>query len=123
MGEGEISLRFKGVLSQFWEGDNLTTRIDKSMASGELQDVEMFVFTNNLVFKIFNYKEMLKSSLLFEIVSCMHQFQMKGDLILHVVNIAGTRMIESGIYVISRGNSLVGMMRGLYLLTPPPRWM
>ena len=38
---------------------------------------------------------------------------MKGYLILHVINIAGTMMIEARIYDISRGNNLGGMMREL----------
>ena len=38
---------------------------------------------------------------------------MKGDFILHVVNIVGTRMIESGIDGISGGNKLGFMMRGV----------
>ena len=37
---------------------------------------------------------------------------MKGELILHVVHMYGTRMIKSGIYGLCRGNNLGGMMRG-----------
>ena len=35
---------------------------------------------------------------------------MEGMLILHVVHVAGTSMIEAGIYGISRGNDMKGMM-------------
>ena len=45
---------------------------------------------------------------------------MKGELILHVVHIYGTRMIKSGIYGLCRGNNLGGMMRGLEALKVYP---
>ena len=38
---------------------------------------------------------------------------MRGYLIHNLVHIVGTIIIESGIDGISRGNNLVGMMRGL----------
>ena len=38
---------------------------------------------------------------------------MKGELILNILHIAGTRMADAGIYGIYRGNNLGGKMRGL----------
>ena len=38
---------------------------------------------------------------------------MRGELILHVIRIAGTRIIEAGIYGLSEGNNLGVMTRGL----------
>ena len=38
---------------------------------------------------------------------------MRGELILLVIHITGTRMIEAGIYVLSRVNEFGGMIRGL----------
>ena len=38
---------------------------------------------------------------------------MKGELALHIVHIAGTCMIKSGIDGLSRNNHLTGMARGL----------
>ena len=63
------------------------------MASGELKGVELFVFTDNLVFESVLYKGKLKRSFLFELVLRLHQVQMRGELVLHVIHIAGTRMI------------------------------
>ena len=61
-------------------------------------DVELFIFTDNLVFERVYYKGTSKSPLLFKIVLSMHQVNMKGDLIIHVLHIAGTQMIKTGIY-------------------------
>ena len=46
------------------------------------------------------YKEILKISFLFELVLRLHQVQMRGELILYVIHILGTRLIEAGIYCI-----------------------
>ena len=43
------------------------------MSSGELKDVVLFVFTDNLVFESVFYKGTSKSILLFEIVIRLHQ--------------------------------------------------
>ena len=50
---------------------------------------------------------------MFELVLRLHQLHMRRYLILHVVHIAGTIIIESGIYGISRGNNTGGMLRVL----------
>ena len=75
--------------------------------------MEIFVFTDNLFFESVLYKGISKSLLLFEIVLCIHQVQMKGELIIHIVNIAGTRMIEAGIDGLYIVNNLGGVMRDM----------
>ena len=77
----------------FWEGDNLNPQIEKSMEIGELQDMELFVFTNNMVFESVFYKWYIKILLIFEIVLRLHQVHMRGDMVLHIFHISGTRMI------------------------------
>ena len=59
--------------------------------------MELFVFIYNLVFKSVFYNGMSKIPFLFELVLRLHQIQMRGDLILNLVHIAGTRIIETGI--------------------------
>ena len=78
------------------------------MEKGELKNVEIFVFTDNLVFESVFYKGISNIPLLFELVPRLHRVQMKGEFILHVVHIVGTRMIESGIDGLYRGNNLGG---------------
>ena len=79
----------------------------------ELKGVELLVFTDNLVFESVFYKEKSKSPLLFEIVLLLHQVNMRGELILHIIHITGTRMIEARIDDIYRGINLGVTMRGL----------
>ena len=75
----------------------MTTRIEQNVASGELQDVELFIFTDNMVFESIYYKGESKIILLLDIVLRLHQFQIREELILHVVHISGTVVIKSGI--------------------------
>ena len=84
-------------------GDNLTSQIEQSVAIREMQDVEPFVFTDHMVFERVFYKGTSKTPFLFELVIRLHQVQMRGDLILHVVHITVTIIIEAGIYGILRG--------------------
>ena len=81
------------------------------MASWELKDVELFVFTDNLVFDSVFYKGTSKSPLLSEIFLRLYQVQMIWYFILNVVNISVTRVINTVNDGLSRGNDLGGMMR------------
>ena len=61
------------------------------------KNTEIFVLTDNLVLDVVIYKGTSKTPLLFEIFLHLHQVQMKVDLILHIIHIAGTRMIHAEI--------------------------
>ena len=84
---------YQGRSSKFREGDNLTMTIEQSFSSGELQSVELFILTKNMVFESVYKNGTSKIPLLFGIVLRLHQVKMKGDLILYVTHIAGKRMI------------------------------
>ena len=91
-------------------------RIRNGVDKGELNDTELFLFTENWVSESVFYKGTSRSTLLIETVLKLHGIQMEGILILHVVPIAGTRMIEVGIDGLFRGNNLGGIIRGIYPL-------
>ena len=65
----------------------------------------MSVFTDNIVFESVYYKGESKIPLLFDIVLLLQQVQIRGYLILHAVNIFGTRMVEAGIDGLLRLNN------------------
>ena len=73
------------------------------MGTGELQDLELFSFTDILLFMSVFYKRTSKNPLMFRIVLRLHQVQIRGYFILHVVHITGTRIIVAGIDVLSKG--------------------
>ena len=84
-----------------------------SVTEGELNSTDLFAFIESLVFESVFYKGTLKIPLLFEIVLRLYQVKMKGDLISHIIHIAGERTIEAFIYGLYRGNNLGGIMRGI----------
>ena len=49
----------------------------------------MFLFTDNMVFEGTYYKADLKSPDLHDLILRLHKAVMRGDLILHVIHIAG----------------------------------
>ena len=85
---------------------NLTECTEIIVTGEELKDKELFVFTENLVSGRVFQKGTLKMVLLFDIVLRLHQVQKKGDLILKIIHISGTRMIEAGIDGLSIGNNM-----------------
>ena len=48
---GRIQSTVSGEVINIQEGDNLTSQIEHIVANGGLKDVELFVFTDNLVFE------------------------------------------------------------------------
>ena len=67
----------------------------------------------NLVFESTLYKGTSKILWIFELFLRFNQVQMRGELILHVIHIAGTGIIGAGIDGLSRVNTLVGMIKEL----------
>ena len=73
--------------------------------------MELFVLTDNLVFKSLLYNGASKILLLLEIIIRLHQVQMRGYFILRVVHIAGNTIIKAGIDVLLKVNNLGVIMR------------
>ena len=74
--------------------------------------MELFVFTDNWVFKSMFYKGTW-IFFSFETVLIPHNIQMDERLIVHGVHISGTRVAEAVIDGISRGNNFGVIMRGI----------
>ena len=81
------------------------------MNSEKLQEKELVGVVNNMVLESVFYKGSFKFTLLLEIVLRFHQVQMRWELILHVVHIAGTRLTEAGTDVLLRVNNIRWIMR------------
>lgn len=99
--------------SNWREGENLVQRLEQAVAEDVLSDAEVFLFTDNIVFEGTYYKANSSGPALLDFVRRLHVAVMQGNLILHVIRIAGTRMNECGIDGLSRGDILEGMMAGV----------
>jgi hypothetical protein len=110
---GTWSKEIESKHSNYKELRNLVNAIKNAYNSGLLKNTEIFLFTDNFVAECAFYnggsninKEL--NELVFELWS----LQMKGDFTLHVFHVSGTRMIESGIDGLSRGDKLEGIGKG-----------
>jgi hypothetical protein len=101
------------MTSNWREAENLVDRVERAVREGKLKDIELFLFTDNIVFEGTYYKGTSSSKKLFDLTLRLRKAQARGNLILHVIHIAGTRMKEgAGIDGLSRGDMLEGMMAG-----------
>jgi hypothetical protein len=66
------------------------------------------------------FKGTSKSPLLFELVLRLRSLEMKGDLFIHLIWVAGTRMIDQGTDGLSRGDLSNGVMAGDSMLSHVP---
>ena len=91
-------------------------RLEELVGDGTLKDCEVFLFTDNSTAESVYHKGNLSSKPLFKLVLRLRQLEMKGDLILHVVHVAGTRMQAEGADGSSRGDHTTGVMAGQPIL-------
>ena len=78
--------------SNLREADNLVIKIEASVKEGEIQGQEVFLFTDISTVGFTYYKGYLSSWKLSAIILRLYQAIRDGDLILHVIHMAGTFM-------------------------------
>ncbi|MFN9979307.1 MAG: hypothetical protein ACK53Y_05315, partial [bacterium] len=78
--------------SNYRELRNLVDAVEAGVASGDLADAELFVFTDNSTAEGAYSKGNTDSPLLFDLVLRLRCLDMSGGLRLHVIHVAGTRM-------------------------------
>jgi hypothetical protein len=96
--------------SNFREADNLVSRLEELALDGRLLDSEIFVITDNQPFEGTYYKGHSSSKKLNDIILRLRILQRTSKCILHVIHVSGTRMKDSGIDGLSRGDLSEGMM-------------
>jgi len=102
----------EGQSSNYRELQNLVETIEEGMASGLLAGSEVFIFTDNKMAEGAYYKGNTNSPILFELILHLRTVDMAGLLKLHVIHVAGTRMIAQGTDGLSRGDYSSGVMAG-----------
>ena len=65
IGGRRVYFSLSGEILELQKGGKLMERIERSVEQGEVKNVELFVFTDNLVFQSVFYKVTLKIPLLF----------------------------------------------------------
>jgi hypothetical protein len=86
------------------------------VTDGRLKRAAVFLYMDNSTAEVVFYKGNLTSRPLFKLMICLRKLDMAGDLVLHIIHVAGTRMIAEGTYGASRGDLNQGVMVGQPLL-------
>ena len=96
--------------SNFREFSNLVETIEIEYKNGNLENLEVFICTDNEVTEKAFYKGSSKSPKLFELVLRLRILQQFANFKLHVVHVAGSRMIKQGTDGLSRGLPHEGLL-------------
>jgi hypothetical protein len=111
---GQWPERISETMSSNWrELANLVETLESEVRDHELSDCEIFLFTDNTTAEAAYWKGTSKSEWLFELVLRLRFLELKHDLIIHVIHVAGMRMKAQGTDGISRGDNSMGVMRGI----------
>jgi hypothetical protein len=102
--------------SNYRELYNLVTRLEEMVEEGSLRGAEVFLFTDNSTAESVYYKGNSSSKALYELMLRLRDLEMKGDLVLHVIHVSGTRMEGEGADGASRGLFTTGVMAGHHVL-------
>lgn len=80
------------------------------MSRNRLRGREIWFATDNSTLERAYYKGYSSSPELYEMVEELRFLSLKGDFLLRIIHVAGTRMIELGIDGLSRGDLELGLM-------------
>lgn len=109
---GTCSDAWKEETSNFREANNITTRLEEMAKKQDLNGVEIFLLTDNLVFEGCFYKGHSSSEKLSDIILRLRILERDHSLVLHVIHVSGKRMKDSGVDALSRGDNSEGIMKG-----------
>jgi hypothetical protein len=103
--------------SNWREFYNQVLGVERGLEKGTItKGTELFLFTDNFVTERAYFSGTSKSKTLFELILRLQHLEMKGELFVHLIWVAGTRMIEQGTDGVSRGDLVNGVMGGKAML-------
>lgn len=103
--------------SNYREFTNLVEDLEQEAESGRITDAEVFMFTDNGTTESAFYKGASSSKELHSLVLRLHLLALKFRLIIHMIHVAGKRMIAQGTDGCSRGVLMEGVMAGKDMLS------
>jgi hypothetical protein len=89
--------------SNFRELCNLVESVEEAVLLGELDGCELFIFTDNTTAEGGYYRGNSDNRVLFSLFLRLRLLEMQYSLKLHLIHVAGTRMIQQGTDGLSRG--------------------
>jgi hypothetical protein len=126
-GSGEVLYRHgvwgsdgEGTSSNWRELTNLVEVLELEAHERRLRGCEVFLFTDNSTAEAAFFRGTSSSEKLFLLVLRLRQLEMNQQCLIHLVHVAGTRMIGQGSDGLSRGNLTEGVMRGQSMMSFVP---
>jgi hypothetical protein len=110
----------EGRSSNWRELTNLVESLELEARESTLQGCEIFLFTDNSTAESAFFRGTSSSERLFLLVLRLRKLEVEERCLLHLVHVAGTRMIGQGSDGLSRGNLTEGIMLGRSLLSYVP---
>jgi hypothetical protein len=95
---GEWCEHIQGESSTYGDFRNLVNALLRAADEGRLKGAYIFLLTDNQAAEGAYYRGTSPSRAFFELVVTLYKLQMKYDLVLHVIWIAGTCIIQQGTY-------------------------
>ena len=96
---------------------NFVNYLHQGIADGTIKKgTEIFLFTDNFVTERAYYRGTSSTPSLFKLVLSLRKLEMQGDIFLHMIWVAGTRLIYQGADGLSRGDLENGVMTGRSML-------
>jgi hypothetical protein len=106
-----------GGSSNWREFYNQVLAVERGIDNGTIPaGTEIFLFTDNFVMERAFHRGTSSSKTLFNLVLRLHKLEMQGKLFIHLIWVAGTRMIAQGTDGASRGDLSNGVMSGKDML-------
>jgi hypothetical protein len=109
--------------SNFRELSNLINTLEQAHSDGELDNTEVFIFTDNTTVESAFYNGTSSSPKLLELILRLQRIHMHGRIVLHFVHVAGKRMMTQGTDGLSRGTMGEGALGGQDFLSYAPLHM
>jgi hypothetical protein len=96
---------------------NFVNYLVQGVNNGTIREgTEVFMFTDNFVTERAFFKGTSSTRELNDLVFILRELEMKGRLFIHLIWVAGTRMIDQGVDGLSRGDLENGVMTGRSML-------
>jgi hypothetical protein len=109
-----------GKLSNWRELTNLVEALELEARESRLKGCEVFMFTDNSTVEAAFFRGTSSSERLFLLVLRLRKLEVNHQCLIHVIHVAGTRMIGQGSDGLSRGNLTEGVMTGQSMLSYVP---
>jgi hypothetical protein len=98
--------------SNWKEFTNIVESLEEEAATGNLDDSEVFMFTDNSTVEACAHKGSSSSPKLLSLIVRLRALGTKHGIKIHIFHVAGTRMIAQGTDGVSRGYLALGIMAG-----------